>query len=113
MSESEDIGTLGFNEIHPAARSAYRWLKGFMITNQEEYLRVRTALEMAAISGNRQAQVSLGTIDRLKNSEVVSDRYLLGLAWTILYVHNFEAMESVADRRLDSAYPKDETELQP
>lgn len=108
----DDPTTIKDGEFHPAARSAYRWLKGFMMTNPEDYTRSRLALSIAAESGNRQAQICMGTIERLASSQPVSDRYLLGLCWTILYLHNFEAMEGVADRRLDAAYPKDETELQ-
>lgn len=98
-------------EFHPAARSAYRWLKGYMISNMEDYSRTKLALSIAAESGNRHAIVCMGTIDRLAKGQPVSDRYLLGLCWTILYIHNFEAMEAIADKRLDQAYPKDETEL--
>lgn len=112
MSALEDPATIRSDEFHPAARSAYRWLKGFMITNPDDYMRTKMALQIAAESGNRQAQVCMGTINRLASSQPISDRYLLGLCWTILYLHNFEAMEGVADHRLDSAYPKDDTELE-
>lgn len=99
------------DEFHPAARSAYRWLKGFMVTNPEDYLRSKEALANAAMAGNRQAIICMGTLERLATSQPVSDRYLLGLAWTILRLHNHEAMEDVASRRLDPAYPEIEEEL--
>lgn len=98
-------------EFHPAARSAYRWLKGFMVSNPDDYRQYRLAIEIAAASGNRQAEVCLGTIERLKRGQPVSDRYLMGLAWTILHLHNNDAMEAIADKRLDPAYPKLESEL--
>lgn len=98
-------------EFHPAAASAYRWLKGFMITNPDDYVNYKLMLDNYAASGNRQAQIALGTIARLRDSKPVSDRYLLGLAWTILYLHNRQAMESVADKRFDKAYPHTEAEL--
>ena len=99
------------DEFHPAAGSAYRWLKGFMITNPEDYRRSKEALASAALSGNRQGQICMGTIERLANAQPVSDRYLLGLCWTILYLHNHEAMEAVADNRIDRAYSPTEFEL--
>lgn len=108
-----DPTELGSTEFHPAARSAYRWLKGFMVTNTEEYTRTKFALRMAAESGNRQAEVCMGTIDRLAAGQPVSDRYLLGLAWTILQVHNYEAMEGTAQQRIDQAYGPDDTEWSP
>lgn len=106
-----DPTEIGINEYHPAANSAYRWLKGFMISNTDDYLRYRLAMAIAAESGNRQAQICLGTIERLKSGQTVSDRYLLGLAWTILSIHNSDALEAIAEKRLDRAYPKDETEF--
>jgi hypothetical protein len=108
MSDPTEIRS---DEFHPAARSAYRWLKGFMVTNPEEYSQYRLAIEIAAIDGNRQAQICWGTIQRLKDGRPISDRYLMGLAWTILHMHNHEAMEGVADKRIDQAYPKIEAEL--
>jgi len=98
-------------EFHPAARSAYRWLKGFMISNPQDYLQYKEALASAALSGNRQAEICMGTIERLRLSQPVSDRYLMGLCWTILHLHNHEAMEAIADKRIDRAYPKIEEEL--
>lgn len=106
-----DPTELNGDEFHPAARSAYRWLKGFMVTNRKDYLQYRMAIEIAAASGNRQAIVCQGTIERLRNGQPVSDRYLMGLCWTILHLHNQEAMEAVAARRIDRAYPKLESEL--
>jgi len=44
----------------------------------------KEALASTALSGNRLAEICMGTIDRLAKGEPVSDRYLLGLAWTIL-----------------------------
>lgn len=99
------------DEFHPAARSAYRWLKGFMVTNQADYLRYKFAIHTAAESGNRQANICMGTINRLATGKPVSDRYLLGLAWTILHLHNHDAMEIIASAAVDPAYPKLETEL--
>lgn len=106
-----DPTELRADEFHPAARSAYRWLKGFMVTNSGDYTEYKKLLAAAAMTGNRQAAICIGTIDRLALAQPVSDRYLLGLAWTILHLHNHEAMEAIGDRRLDPAYPKIEEEL--
>jgi hypothetical protein len=106
-----DPNEIRANEFHPAARSAYRWLKGFMVSNPDDYLRYRTALSVAAEAGNRQAQICMGTIRRLRGSEPVSDRYLLGLAWTILSLHNHGVLEGIADKRLDRAYGPSEDEF--
>ncbi len=105
-----DVTEIKADEFHPAARQAYRWLKGFMITNQGDYLRYKEALASAALSGNRQAEICMGTIDRLATAQPVSDRYLLGLCWTILSLHQKEDIETIAANRLDRAYPEDETE---
>ena len=99
------------NEPHPAARSAYRWLKGFMVSNIDDYTRYRLALSIAAEDGNRQAQVCMGTIERLQKGQPVSDRYILGLAWTILSIHNHGALEGIADKRIDRAYGPSEDEF--
>jgi len=106
-----DIAELQFGEPHPASRSAYRWLKGFMISNPDDYVLYRTALETAAEDGTRQAQICMGTIRRLAIGQPVSDRYLLGLAWTILSIHNKGDLEAIAEHRLDKAYGPNEEEL--
>ena len=108
MTDPTEIGP---GEFHPAARLAYRWLKGLMVTSPEAYVQIRTALSIAAEDGNRQAQICMGTIQRLKDSKPVSDRYLLGLAWTIISVLNFKYMERVAAERWDPAYGPDDTEF--
>lgn len=108
---TKDTTELTPEEFHPAARSAYRWLKGYMVNNAEDYRRLRVSLQISADEGNRQAQVCMGTIERLENGQPISDRYLLGLAWTILSIHNKGALETVADKRIDRAYDHDDKEL--
>ena len=83
-----------------------------MISNSDDYLRYRTALSIAAQTGNRQAQICMGTIRRLTSSQPVSDRYLLGLAWTILSIHNKGDLEAIAEHRIDRAYGRDGDEFQ-
>lgn len=111
MDEETDPSEIQADEHHPAANSAYRWLKGFMVTNSEDYAKYRLAIEMAAQVGNRQAQICWGTIQRLKFGEPVSDRYLMGLAWTILFLHQRTDLETVANQRIDTAYPHTKDEL--
>jgi hypothetical protein len=112
MADGPGTPTIAANEHHPAADSAYRWLKGYMVEDPLRWLQHKEALASTALSGNRQAEICMGTIDRLAKGEPVSDRYLLGLAWTILNLDNFEQMESTAAQRLDPANPKTENELQ-
>jgi hypothetical protein len=71
---------LAMGEPHPAAWKALR------------YVRSKTPVEMAmlmeafssnAIEGNRVAEICAETLRRVMNEEPVSDRYILGLAWTL------------------------------
>ena len=93
--------TLGPTEYHPAADSAMAWLKGYMVQHPAEYLMHKEALASTALSGNRLAEICMATIDRLAKGEPVSDRYLLGLAWTIMKLHNHDQMELTESMRID------------
>lgn len=108
MSDPSEIKA---DEFHPAARQAYRWLKGFMVTNPADYSRCMLALSMAAVGDNRQAQICMGTVERLRTSQPVSDRYLLGLCWTIMAICNHQMVEAIAGKRIDRAYEPDESEF--
>lgn len=66
-------------EIHPSARPAFEYILKTMSSPQFEV--VQESLASCALSGNRLAEVCLGTIDRIIKKEPLSDRYLLGLAW--------------------------------
>lgn len=68
------------NEHHPAADEAMLYIKGL---GTENLFRYRESFSSCAISGNRLAEICSGTLQRLYNNEPVSDRYLLGLAWTL------------------------------
>lgn len=70
-------GTLELGEFHPAANSAMTYLKSQPLGKWVE------PLASAAISGNRLGEICYETLTRLLASEPVSDRYLLGLAWTL------------------------------
>ena len=73
--------TLNPAEPHPAARSAMDYIRTIPYTDLVLY---QEAFATNAIEGNRLAEICLGTINRLLHSEPVSDRYLLGLAWTLM-----------------------------
>lgn len=74
-----DQDSLEIGEIHPAARSAFEYIKNQMATI--EWIVLEEAIASTALSGERDSNIYLGTIKRLRNNEPVSDRYILGLAW--------------------------------
>lgn len=67
--------TLEFKEPHPAAYAAKTFIAKHMTAEIEE------ALASTSLSGNRGAEISYGTYKRMLRGELVSDRYVLGLAW--------------------------------
>lgn len=69
-------------EPHPAVYPALKWIKENY--GLEELLMQQEAFSSCAIEGNRLGEVCAGTLRRLMNHEPVSDRYLLGLAWTLM-----------------------------
>lgn len=77
-------GQLKENEPHPAAEGARQWLIGY-IQRKDAYalLRLQESFAICALEGNRLAEICSETLRRLLNKEPVSDRYLLGLVWTI------------------------------
>lgn len=66
--------------FHPAAESALSYLNklGYksLIVYQESFA-------SCAIEGNELAEICSNTLHRCLKGDPVSDRYLLGLAWTI------------------------------
>ena len=74
-------GTLKTTEYHPAADSAMAYMKE--LTSQQLAM-WSEAFASTALSGNRLAEICSETLSRLQKGEPVSDRYLLGLAFTIL-----------------------------
>lgn len=83
---SDESGTLREGEHHPAADSAMTWIKSHPML----MLKWTEPLASTALSGNRVAELCYETLRRLQAGEPVSDRYLLGLAWTL---REFEAGE--------------------
>lgn len=73
-------GELEPGEIHPAAQAAFIFIRKASYT---EMIKWRETFATCALAGNRLAGVCHETLRRLMEGETVSDRYLLGLAWTI------------------------------
>ena len=77
---SDDRGTLIVGESHPAATEAMAYLREMGL---KDLMKWQEAFSSCAIEGNRLGEVCSETLRRLMRNEPVSDRYLLGLAWTI------------------------------
>jgi len=77
---TEDKSTLLTGEPHPAALEALDFVRSLPL---EELMKWHGAFASCAIESNRLAEVCSGTLNRLINKKPVSDRYVLGLAWTI------------------------------
>ena len=76
-----DRSILKGQEPHPAYPSALEYLSKL---GYEKLMIYQEAFASTAIKGNRLAEVCAETLDRmLLGWEPISDRYLLGLAWTI------------------------------
>jgi hypothetical protein len=75
-------GTLKPNEYHPAADIAMAYMKEL---TPQQLMMWSESFAGTALSGNRLAEICSETLSRLQKGEPVSDRYLLGLAFTILH----------------------------
>lgn len=71
-------GDLKQGEFRPAASSAAAWIRA----QPDLHLWVES-FASCAIEGNRNAELCGETLRRLLAGEGVSDRYILGLAWTM------------------------------
>lgn len=76
----KDRGTLEGNEPHPSVYTAMKYVHSFSIHELFSFLE---AFSSCAIEGNRLGEICSATLRRILNSEPVSDRYMLGLAWAI------------------------------
>jgi hypothetical protein len=77
MEPEESLGTLKIGEVHPASKSAFRYI-------QARAYRWVEPLASCAMEGNRMAEICSETLDRILRKEPVSDRYVLGLAWALM-----------------------------
>ncbi|MFX0084213.1 MAG: hypothetical protein ACFFAU_00965 [Candidatus Hodarchaeota archaeon] len=73
-------GELKQGEPHPAAQKALEYV---MSLGFEKLMLYLESFSSCAIEGNRLAEICSETLDRLLKRDKVSDRYLLGLAWTL------------------------------
>ncbi len=74
------------DEPHPAAYDAKQWISDYLVGVASDKAHINAfmlveSLASVALSGNRMAEICLSTLQRLLNSQPVSDRYVLGLAW--------------------------------
>lgn len=93
LDESKENGTLAIGEIHPAAQFALQYLTELgakLFTYQESFA-------SCSISGDRLSEICSETLRRLLNHEPVSDRYLMGLAWTIWKSENASLLKEIND----------------
>ena len=95
--EGLEVGELGA-EPHPAGRTAVHWLLGL---GYPELTTIQEAFASTAIEGNFLAEVCGETLRRLLAREPVSDRYILGLAWTVR-----DLMETAKDKPMGSVVVK-------
>jgi len=79
-TKEQPKGTLTTTEAHPAAYSAMEYLKSL---KGQDLIRWQESFASCAIAGNRLAEICSETMRRIVNGDSVSDRYLLGLVWTI------------------------------
>lgn len=80
MLSKVNRGTLKEREPHPAAADALAFIGGL---SRQSLAMWQESFSSCAIEGNRLAEVCSETLRRLINGEPISDRYLLGLAWSI------------------------------
>jgi len=76
-------GELSYGEPHPAAHDAMAYLQSMSLS---DLAAVEEAYASCSIEGNRLAEICSETLRRLKSGEPVSDRYLLGLAWSMVSI---------------------------
>lgn len=86
-------GTIRDGEFHPAAREAFAFIKAIPVTR---LLMWQEAFSSNAIEGNRLGEICGETLDRIMTGRPVSDRYVLGLAWTLRSM--IEAEEEISPR---------------
>jgi len=73
-------GTLNEKEPHPSSEDALIYVKSLGIEKLSTYLE---AYSSCAIEGNRLGEICGETLSRLLKGEPISDRYLLGLVWSL------------------------------
>ena len=74
-------GVLDLGEPHPMAYESQQYISNI---SADRLLRYAESYASCAMSGNRMAEICGATLSRLLRSEPVSDRYILGLAWSLM-----------------------------
>jgi|SRR5690606_37867134 len=85
-----DKGTLNEREPHPAAHNAYQYVIRRIADSKNANFILIEAFNISALEGNRTAEICAETLRRIIYREPVSDRYLLGLAWTLKQMEETE-----------------------
>ena len=80
MTKTDGKGTISEGSYHPAADGAMEYIKSIPTV---ELFMIAESFASTSLSGNKTSEICYETLDRLLKKEPVSDRYLLGLAWTI------------------------------
>ena len=91
QQETNMRDTLSIGEPHPMAFSAFAYIKKHMTPIMIE------AIASCAMAGNRGAEIAMGTWNRISSGEDVSDRYVLGLAWTMRELIDSVQSEGIND----------------
>lgn len=86
----ETPGTIPEGEYHPAANSAMKYVMKYLIEDVKRVFRLKEAFASSAISGNKLGDICGETLNRIMTGQNVSDRYLLGLSWTIKQMEEVE-----------------------
>jgi len=73
-------GTLNPKESHPAIHSALEYYNSIPYTDLVIW---QESFSSNALAGNRLGEICSETLYRLMHDKPVSDRYFLGLMWTI------------------------------
>ena len=73
-------GTLDPTEPHPSAFDAKEYIASL---GAEKLMRYRESYASCALADNRLAEICGETLHRMMHGQPVSDRYLLGLAWSL------------------------------
>lgn len=92
-------GTLRDGEPHPQGVDAFAYVKRrlFEMYPREIFL-LRESMASCSIEGNRTAEVCGETLDRILSGQVVSDRYVLGLAWFMRLMDEERILQRERDR---------------
>lgn len=90
---NEESGTLAIGEYHPAANSAFAYVKAKLMNPHEAFI-LQESFASCGLSGNRTAELCSETMRRILNGQNVSDRYLLGLAWFMKEIEELQCQKS-------------------